>query len=109
MTSSNLKVLSYNCRGWNTGSNFLDSQFLLNYDICLIQEHWLLIEQLSTLNINSQFCSFGVSGMDSSRLLHGRPFGGCGFLFRKFLLPFITRLQSTLPDSVHSASTLTPL
>ena len=109
MTSSNLKMLSYNCRGWNTGSNFLDSQFLLNYDICLIQEHWLLTEQLSTLNINSQFCSFGVSVMDSSRLLRGRPFGGCGFFFGNLFFHSLLDCSQTLPDSVHSASALIPL
>ena len=32
--------------------------------------------------------------MDSSRLLPGRPFGGCAILFRKSLLPCVTTLQS---------------
>ena len=51
---------------------------LLNIcDICLIQEHWLFNEQLHNLNIDNEFLLCGVSGMDSSVLLHGRPFGGC--------------------------------
>ena len=48
-------------------------------DICLIQEHWLFYGHLKELNFNPDFLSVGVSGMDSSVLLHGRPFGGVQF------------------------------
>ena len=64
-----LKVVSYNCRGWKSGSNYVQS-----CDICLIQEHWLLCENLDSLIISDDFLSVGVSGMDSSILLTGRPF-----------------------------------
>ena len=62
-------------------------------DVCLIQEHWLLHEQLSLLNVNNDFLSCGVSGMDSSDLILGRPFGGCAILGRS-LLPFVFCLDS---------------
>ena len=52
---------------------------LQSCDVCLIQEHWLLHEQLSLLSVNNDFLSSGVSGMDSSDLLHGCPFGGGSF------------------------------
>ena len=74
-----LKVVSYNCRGWKSGSNYVQS-LLQSCDICLIQEHWLLCENLDSLIISDDFLSVGVSGMDSSILLTGRPFGGCSIL-----------------------------
>ena len=60
----------------------------------MIQQHWLLHEQLSLLNINNDFLSSGVSGMDSSNLILTRPFGGCAILFRRSLLPFVSCLDS---------------
>ncbi len=63
-------------------------------DLLLIQEHWLFTENLASLNINDDFTSFAVSGMDSGAIIRGRPFGGCGFLIRKSLLPFIKRINS---------------
>ena len=90
-TSDSIRFVSYNCRGWNTGSFLLCDNFLKDVDICLIQEHWLLRDQLHILNNhNPEFTSFGVSGIDCSRLLQGRPYGSCGFLICKSLLPRIT-------------------
>ena len=59
------KVVPYNCWGWKSGSNFVQS-LLQSCDICLIQEHWLLCENLDSLIISDDFLSVGVSGMDSS-------------------------------------------
>ena len=64
------------------------------FDLCLIQEHWLLHDQLSLLNFDPDFCSCGVSGMNDSVLLKGRPFGGCGIIFRKKFLGHIKVLHS---------------
>ena len=86
-----LRVVSYNCRGWKSGSNYVQS-LLQSCDICLIQEHWLLRENLDCLIISDDFLSVGVSGMDSSILLSGRPFGGCGILYRKSLSSVVRRL-----------------
>ena len=81
-----LLLVSYNCCGWNTGlPAVLD---LLH--ICLIQEHWFFEEQLNLLNIHNDFLSIGVSGMESSNLLHGRPFGGCAILYRRSLIPVLS-------------------
>ena len=62
--SSSLHLVSYNCRGWNNGS-LLVHDLLSVCDICLIQEHWLLYEKLNLLDINPDFLSHRVSGMDS--------------------------------------------
>ena len=64
-------------------------------DICFIQEHLLLTEHLSALNsVKSEFISVGVSGMDSGTLLCGRPYGGCGILYRKSLIPCVKTLST---------------
>ena len=67
---------------------------LQSCDICLIQEHWLFRENLDSLLISNDFRSVGVSGMDSSQLLSGRPFGGCCILYRKALSTAVRRIFS---------------
>ena len=69
-------------------------ELLQSCDICLIQEHWLFHDQLNLLNIDSNFLSVGVSAMDSSKLLLGRPYGGCAILFRRSLISCISHLDS---------------
>ena len=85
------KVISYNCRGWKFGSNYVQS-LLQSCDICLIQEHWLFRENLDSLIISDDLLSVGVSGMDSSILLSGHPFGGCGILYRKSLSSVVRKI-----------------
>ena len=90
---ANLRCCTFNCRGWNSGylyiKNFIDS-----LDICFIQEHWLLSDQLNKVrDVSPDFLSVGVSGVDCSALLEGRPYGGCSILYRKSLVPFITPLN----------------
>ena len=94
MCSTNfLRLVSYNCRGWNSGQPAV-KDLLKSCDICFIQEHWLLHEQLNFLNIENDFLSMGVSGMDSTKLLYGRPFGSCAILYRSSLLAHISCLDS---------------
>ena len=47
---NSLRLVSYNCRGWNNGS-LLIRDLLPNCDVCFVQEHWLLKEQFNCLNI----------------------------------------------------------
>ena len=88
---NSLRLVSYNCRGWRSGSDYV-KLLLQSCDLCFIQEHWLFREHLGSLNISNDFLSVGVSGMDSSEILVGRPFGGCGILYRKSLSPVIRRI-----------------
>ena len=89
--ASELKLVSYNCRGWRSGSDYV--KFLLqSCDLCFIQEHWLYRDHLEALNISEDFISVGVSGMDSSEILLGHPFGGSGILYRKSLSSFVRRI-----------------
>ena len=89
---SPLRLVSYNCRGWNSGRTLIND-LSDHFDLCFVQEHWLLNSQLDSLSFSPQFCSTGVSGMDDS-LLHGRPFGGCGIIFRKSLSDRVSHLPS---------------
>ena len=53
--------------------------------ICaLFKNTGCLIHSLICLFFSPQFCSIGVSGIDDTLIL-GRPFGGCGILYRKTL------------------------
>ena len=88
-----LLLVSFNCRDWyNARSTVADLP--VSYDICLIQEHWLFSDHLNQLNFNPDFLSVGVSGMESSILLCGRPFGGCAICFRKLLISSVTMLST---------------
>ena len=86
------RLVSYNCRGWNSGI-VLSRDIAPEFDLCMIQEHWLFAQQIGLLNFDPAFTSCGVSGMDDDVLLKGRPFGGCDFIFRK---NFYTRLSSLI-------------
>ncbi len=49
-----LRLVSYNCRGWNSGQ-LAEHDLLKSCDICMIQEHWLLREQLNLLDVDNDF------------------------------------------------------
>jgi hypothetical protein len=80
--------MSYNCRGWNSGVITLNS--LIN--VCFVQEHWLISNHLHKINKISS--AVGVSGMDDSVLISGRPYGGCSILYRKSLSSSVTPLYT---------------
>ena len=64
-------------------------------DICFVQGHWLLNDQLHIIHeICPDFLSVGVSGMDNSEFLLGRPFGGCAILYRRCLALCISSLET---------------
>ena len=89
---SDIPTEQYVCRGWNSGRTLIND-LSDHFDLCFVQEHWLLNSQLDSLSFSPQFCSTGVSGMDDS-LLHGCPFGGCGIIFRKSLSDRVSHLPS---------------
>ena len=70
------------------------SQLLNSYDLCLIQEHWLLPNHINKLNLSNDFLSAGISSMDDSESLLVRPYGGCGIIYRKSLSPLIRSIDS---------------
>ena len=88
---ASLRCCSYN---WINGLISLNSH-VDSFDIIFIQEHWLIDDQLHKIgDLLIDFSFVGVSGMDDSSLLTGRPFGGCSILYRKTLLPCVTPLST---------------
>lgn len=92
-STDSLRLVSFNCRGWNSGSDLL-SDIASTFDLCFVQEHWLFDNQLYLLDFHTDFSSCGVSGMEDVEILKGRPYGGCGIIFRKSLLKDV-RVLST--------------
>ena len=72
-----LTVCSYNMRGFNSSKINYVTDLLGRYDILLLQEHWLNNNQLATyICYFPGFCVHGVSALDISKSLLGRPNGG---------------------------------
>ncbi len=93
---TDLSLASYNSHGLGTGRIEYINQLVADHDFVFLQEHWLFDSQItSTLEgqLNS-VCSHGVSGMPSSVLLEGRPFGGCAIVWRKGLSCHVTPVVS---------------
>ena len=87
-------MLFFNCHGWKNGvltlKNFIDS-----LDYCFVQEHWLLSDHLHRINnLSLDFLSVSVSGVDSSVLLCGRPYGGSSVLYRRNLASYVVPFES---------------
>jgi len=78
-----LKLISYNCRGFNAYKSMYISKLLSTCDILFLQEHWLSDEQLCTLNsISTNHSAVGICGFDKSEVLRGCPYGGCAIFWR---------------------------
>ena len=79
-----LNIVTYNC----TGLGYTHRAYI-NYildvhkiDVLMLQETWLLdVDMASVLSsIHDDYLFTGVSGMNSSILLQGRPYGGTAIL-----------------------------
>ena len=88
----NLKIASYNSTGFgNINSKVCSNIYIDNVankcDILLLQEHWLLEQQLNkVVNLLDGFLGTAVSGVeDKSHILKGRPYGGCVILWESEL------------------------
>jgi len=78
----NLKLISYNCRGFNSYKSTYVASLLSDCSFLLLQEHWLSDAQMSLLgNIDKNILYYGVSGFGSQSVLSGRPYGGCAILW----------------------------
>ena len=90
-----LRLVSYNCHGYNETKLPYISYLLTICDIIFLQEIWLSESQLSSLNnINSSHLSTGICGFSNDAVLTGRPYGGCAILW-----------PANLKGSVHFVET----
>lgn len=82
----NLSLVSYNSRGFADDRKHIIKDLLQTNDIVLLQEHWLYDSQVHKLqSLSSDHMVHMVSGMDESKDIYGRPYGGCAILWRKSL------------------------
>jgi len=89
-----LTTVSYNCRGFNSTKSQYILTLLSKSNILFLQEHWLSEAQLCLLgNISSNISYTGISGFDNSRILAGRPFGGCAILWHSNILANVRPLD----------------
>jgi hypothetical protein len=90
----NVKICSFNLHGFNTGLSYIARMLCKSYDIIILQEHWLLKDTLTNLNlIGSDFAYVEVSSMSrkaSLGLISGRPLGGVAILWRKSPTNYVT-------------------
>ena len=88
---------SYNSRGLGSGRMDYIAELLSKTDFLLIQEHWLLNENLGVFHNISNVSCHGVSAMDSSQVLVGRPHGGCSILWKSSLSCKVIPIDSSSP------------
>ena len=76
-----------------------------DHDLILLQEHWLLPDELQILSdVHIDFLACGSSAVDiGSNILVGRPYGGTAILYRRRLAECITVEQTD--DSRYTAYT----
>ena len=82
-----LSIASYNSHGHGVGRFEYLNSILNNHDIVLVQEHWLLQDQLVMFeNRINGINVHGISGMNNDTLVEGRPYGGCAILWKSSIL-----------------------
>lgn len=89
-----LKLVSFNCRGFNSIKSRYIASFFPRCSILFLQEHWLADAQLNFLGDicpNLSYC--GVSGFDNSNVLSGRPYGGCAIIWQSSMFASVCPLQ----------------
>ncbi len=91
---SKLRIASYNMKGHARDRIDYMNTLLQSNDILFVQEHWYLSSQLSNLEASlSNVNVIGISGINESELLTGRPYGGCAIVYDKRLKCIVTPVE----------------
>ena len=90
-----LRLCSYNSHWLGPGKMEYIGSMMKSCDFLFVQENWLIEERLHIFSneINGIACQ-GVSGMDSSKPLVGRPYGGYSVLWKSNIARTITHIQT---------------
>ena len=89
-------------RGFNYSKINYVTDLLGRYDILLLQEHWLNNNQLATFKCYFPgVCVHGVSALDSSKILLGRPNGGVLFIYPDIFGQKLSLYKQHQRDYVH--------
>lgn len=93
--NKHLSICTFNCRSFKNSLPVIHD-LCEHHDIVMLQEHWLLPNELGLLNnVHDKFQSYGLSAVDVSiDILVGRPFGGTAILYRKSLAEQVTVVAS---------------
>lgn len=79
-----LSLSSYNCRGFNVSKVKLITILLEKFEIVMLQETWLLEKQVGSIGkYFPDHNTYGISGINDTVLLSGRPYGGLSFIYKK--------------------------
>ena len=89
-TTIQFRYCTYNINGFGSTELSYIKHLLDLLNIVMIQEHWLNDKQLSHLPFSPGYSVHIIFFMDSSQILHGRPYGGVAII---------------IPDSLGSSST----
>ena len=96
-----IRVLSFNCHGFNIGILKYLRQKCLEFDIILLQETWLSNGNSSKLDdISPDFTVLHTSAMEDRinvDYFSGRPFGGTAILYNKLLPCVISTVNTNTP------------
>ena len=84
MACSNLKVASFNCKGFYSSTVEI-LELCEDHDIVFLQETWLSPQRLNEISqISKDVHTFAISSMDDKEKIHtGRPYGGTAILWKK--------------------------
>jgi len=100
MAAANRKfrLATFNCRSVKSSVNEV-KELCNNFDVVMLQEHWLMPHELSMLSaVHTDFLAVAKSAVDiSSHILIGRPYGGTAILYRKDLASNITVVDTSDP------------
>ena len=92
--STNLKVSSFNCRGFKSAADCISDLFK-EVDILAVQEHWLLSTELGNLaSINEEAFYSVVSPMEMDKTVLGRPFSGIAISWHKRFYQFVSTIRT---------------
>ena len=84
MACSNLKVASFNCKGFYSSTVEI-LELCEDHDIVFLQETWMPPHRLNEISqISKDVHTFAISSMDDKEKIHtGRPYGGTAILWKK--------------------------
>lgn len=86
MDNKNIKIVSFNCRGFKTSAVEIH-ELCCDFDVVLLQEIWLPVQELNVLScFHDDYLGFGISPMNyEDGPCIGRPHGGTAILWNKSL------------------------
>ena len=84
--NTKIRIATYNSKGHGTDRIDYMKQLLYSNDVLFIQEHWYFESGITDFEAQLDgFSVLGISGIDESEVLLGRPYGGCAIIYNNRL------------------------